>query len=37
VTEPRATEAGAEAYVQKPIDNEQLLGAIRSALGSSPP
>ena len=32
-TEPRATEAGAEAYVQKPIDNEELLAAVRSALG----
>jgi two-component system, cell cycle response regulator len=35
VTEPRATEAGAQAYVQKPIDNEELLGAVRSALGKS--
>jgi CheY-like chemotaxis protein len=35
VTEPRATEAGAQAYVQKPIDNEELLGAVRSALGES--
>jgi DNA-binding response OmpR family regulator len=32
-TEPRATEAGAEAYIQKPIDNDELLAAIRSALG----
>ena len=32
-TEPRATEAGAEAYLQKPIDNEKLLAAVRSALG----
>lgn len=32
-TEPRATEAGAEAYIQKPIDNEQLLAAVRGALG----
>ena len=31
-TEPRATAAGAAAYVQKPIDNEELLGAIRAAL-----
>lgn len=35
VTEPRATQAGAQAYVQKPIDNEELLGAVRSALGES--
>ena len=28
----RALAAGALAYVQKPIDNEELLGAIRSAL-----
>jgi DNA-binding response OmpR family regulator len=32
MTEPRATEAGARAYVQKPIDNEQLMAAVRSAL-----
>jgi CheY-like chemotaxis protein len=31
-TEQRSLLAGARAYVQKPIDNEQLLGAIRSAL-----
>ena len=34
-TERQATEAGAEAYVQKPIDNAELLGAIRSALGET--
>jgi CheY-like chemotaxis protein len=33
VTGQRALEAGAHAYVQKPIDNEELLGAVRSALG----
>jgi two-component system, cell cycle response regulator len=33
VTSQRATEAGAQAYVQKPIDNEELLRAVRSALG----
>lgn len=32
-TGERSLIAGAVAYVQKPIDNEQLLGAIRSALG----
>ncbi len=32
-TGERALVAGAAAFVQKPIDNEQLLGAIRSALG----
>jgi CheY-like chemotaxis protein len=31
-TERRATEAGAEAYVQKPIDNAELIAAIRTAL-----
>jgi CheY-like chemotaxis protein len=34
-TEPRAAEAGASAYVQKPIDNEQLMSAVRKALGES--
>jgi DNA-binding response OmpR family regulator len=32
-TKTRATDAGAQAYVQKPIDNEELLHAVRSALG----
>jgi CheY-like chemotaxis protein len=32
-TGERALIAGAAAYVQKPIDNEQLLGVIRNALG----
>ncbi len=32
-TGPRAAEAGAKAYVQKPIDNEELMAAVRSALG----
>jgi CheY-like chemotaxis protein len=31
-TEQRALAGGALAYVPKPIDNEQLLGAIRTAL-----
>jgi CheY-like chemotaxis protein len=31
-TEPRAAAAGAAAYVQKPVDNDELLGAIRDAL-----
>lgn len=35
MTEPRATEAGARAYVQKPIDNEKLMAAVRNALGES--
>lgn len=34
-TEPRATAAGAEAYLEKPIDNEALLAAIKKALGES--
>jgi two-component system cell cycle response regulator len=29
----RAIEAGAQAYFQKPVDNKQLLAAIRNALG----
>ena len=32
----RAMEAGADAYFQKPADNEQLLTAIRKALGIDP-
>jgi CheY-like chemotaxis protein len=32
-TADRATEAGAQAYLQKPIDMLQLLEAIRRALG----
>ena len=31
----RAIDAGAEAYFQKPADNEQLLTAIQKALGES--
>jgi DNA-binding response OmpR family regulator len=34
-TEARAAEAGARAYVQKPFDNEELLAAVRGALGES--
>jgi DNA-binding response OmpR family regulator len=30
----RALEAGAIAYLQKPVDNEELLIAIRKALGT---
>jgi two-component system cell cycle response regulator len=33
MTESRATKAGARAYLQKPIDNEHLMSAVRSALG----
>jgi DNA-binding response OmpR family regulator len=29
----RALKSGADAFFQKPIDNQQLLAAIRSALG----
>jgi len=32
-TEARTSAAGAEAYIQKPIDTEELLAAIRTALG----
>ena len=31
----RALQAGAAAFLQKPVENEALLGAIRSALGDS--
>jgi len=31
----RALEAGAMAYLQKPVDNEELLIAIRKALGTA--
>lgn len=31
----RALEAGAMSYLQKPVDNEELLIAIRKALGST--
>jgi len=33
--EKRALDAGAEAFFQKPVDNDQLLGAIRRALADS--
>jgi two-component system, cell cycle response regulator len=32
-TEARATEAGAQAYIQKPVDMYELLVAVRRALG----
>ena len=31
----RAVAAGARAFVQKPIDNDQLLAAINDALGTA--
>jgi DNA-binding response OmpR family regulator len=30
--EPRAIEAGAEAFLQKPVDNEDFLSAVDNAL-----
>jgi DNA-binding response OmpR family regulator len=33
--EKRALNAGAEAFLQKPVDNEQLMSAIRQALSGS--
>jgi two-component system, cell cycle response regulator DivK len=33
VTEERARAAGAQGYVRKPIDNPELLAAVRGALG----
>ena len=31
--EARALEAGARAFLQKPVENDELLAAIKSALG----
>ena len=33
----RALTAGAQAFLQKPVDNDQLLAAIGDALGESTP
>lgn len=33
----RALQSGAETFFQKPVDNEELLAAIRKALGESLP
>jgi DNA-binding response OmpR family regulator len=33
--EDRALKAGADAFFQKPIDNQQLLAAIYKALGET--
>ena len=33
----RALEAGAVAFFQKPVDNAELLAAIRGALGEMSP
>ncbi len=33
VNRDRALKAGAEAFLQKPVDNDELLSAIRKALG----
>lgn len=35
VNQPKALEAGAAAFLQKPADNEELLGVIRKALGET--
>ena len=32
----RAMKAGAQAFLQKPVDNAELLAVIRQALGESP-
>ena len=34
---PRALQEGATAFFQKPADNTELLTAIRTALGETPP
>jgi len=33
----RAINAGAKAFLEKPVDNDQLLAAIRNALGEPAP
>lgn len=33
----RALEAGADAFFQKPVDNDELMAAIRVALGEEEP
>jgi putative two-component system response regulator len=33
VNRDRALKAGAETFLQKPVDNDELLSAIRKALG----
>jgi DNA-binding response OmpR family regulator len=35
IHQDRALKAGADAFFQKPIDNQQLLAAIYSALGET--
>ena len=37
VNRQRALEAGAVAFFQKPVDNAELLAAIREALGETSP
>jgi DNA-binding response OmpR family regulator len=37
VNEDRAIKAGAQAYLQKPVDNSELLRIIRQALGEPVP
>jgi DNA-binding response OmpR family regulator len=34
--EERALKAGARAFLQKPVDNAELLGVIRKVLGETP-
>ena len=33
----RAVKAGAKAFLEKPVDNDRLLAAIRKALGELTP
>jgi len=33
----RALKAGAKAFLQKPVDNAELLAVIRQALGETEP
>lgn len=35
VAEPKALEAGAVAFLQKPVDGDQLLAAVKNALGDA--
>jgi twitching motility two-component system response regulator PilH len=37
VNRERAVKAGAKAYLQKPVDDAELLAVIRNVLGGSAP
>jgi len=35
VAETRAIEAGADAFLQKPVDQDKLLAAVQQAMGTT--